>query len=99
MRESPSFKLIELIEKRGASVDYHDPFIARIPRTRAHPELSGRRSQALSADAVAAYDAVLISTDHDAIDWGGLVAAAKLVIDTRNVCERQGVGAPHVVKA
>ncbi len=99
LRESPSLKLMELIERRGARVDYHDPFIATIQMTRAYPELAGRRSQPLSPEAVSAYDAVLIATDHDEIDWAGLVANARIVIDTRNVCERNGIRAEHVVKA
>ena len=55
MRESPSLKLIELIEERGGSVDYHDPFIEVMPPTREHPHFAGRRSVA----AVAADDCVL----------------------------------------
>jgi UDP-N-acetyl-D-glucosamine dehydrogenase len=99
MRESPSLKLVELVERRGAHVDYHDPFIPEIPVTRAHPELSGRVSQPLTPAHVASYDVVLISTDHDDIDWATLVASARLVVDTRNVCQRKGVSGPNVVKA
>lgn len=98
-RESPALKLIELIERRGAKADYHDPFIATIPVTRAYPELAGRKSQSIAANAVAGYDAVLIATDHDAIDWANVVANARLVIDTRNVCQRNGIDAAYVVKA
>src|SRR5439155_2083289 len=43
-RESPSFKLIELLEQRGASCDVHDPYVPVIPSTREHPALAGRRS-------------------------------------------------------
>lgn len=98
-RESPSLKLMELIERRGARVDYHDPFIAAIPNTRAYPHFAGRPSQPLTPETIAEYDAVLIATDHDDIDWSGLVANARLVIDTRNVCQRNGLKAEHVVKA
>jgi UDP-N-acetyl-D-glucosamine dehydrogenase len=98
-RESPSLKLIELIERRGATVDYHDPFVAVIPRTREHASLAGRRSKDLSAEVVSSYDAALIATDHDSIDWPHLVRHAKLVIDTRNVCARSGAYGPNVVKA
>ena len=99
MRESPSLKLIELIEARGATVDYHDPFIPLVPRTRAHAELAGRRSVELTPAALASYDAVVISTDHDSVDWKHVVAHASLVIDTRNVCARNGIAADTVVKA
>ena len=99
MRESPSLRLIELIEERGARVDYHDPFVPVIPTTREHAELAGRRSEPLEAKLIAGYDAVLIATDHDAVDYALLVANAKLVIDTRNACARAGLSATNVVKA
>ncbi|MDX2156001.1 MAG: nucleotide sugar dehydrogenase [Hyphomicrobiaceae bacterium] len=99
IRESPSLKLTELIERRGGHVDYHDPFIPAIPVTRAHADLAGRLSVSLDPSVVATYDAVLISTDHDDIDWAGLVRSARLVVDTRNVCERNGASADNVIKA
>ena len=99
MRESPSLRLIEMIEERGAQTVYHDPHIAEIPMTREHAALAGRRSVALTAEAVAAYDAVVVATDHDAVDYRLVVENAKLVVDTRNVCARQGLMAGNVVKA
>jgi UDP-N-acetyl-D-glucosamine dehydrogenase len=99
LRESPSLKLIELLEARGAKADYHDPYIASIPSTREHAALAGRTSIALGTADLAGYDAMLIATDHDGIDYSELVGRAKLVIDTRNVCERSGLRADNVVKA
>jgi UDP-N-acetyl-D-glucosamine dehydrogenase len=99
LRESPSLTLMELLEARGAKADFHDPYIPSIPATREHAALTGRASTPLSANTVAGYDAVLIATDHDGIDYAALVGNAKLVIDTRNVCERSGVAAANVVKA
>ncbi len=99
MRESPSLKLMELIEARGAEVDYHDPYIPEIPRTRKHVELMGRRSVALDATAVSGYDAVLIATDHDNVDYRLVVENAKVVVDTRNACARAGLSDLRIVKA
>jgi UDP-N-acetyl-D-glucosamine dehydrogenase len=99
MRESPSLKLIEMIEARGAEVDYHDPFIPVIPPTREHAALAGRKSVPLEAQTVAGYDAVLIATDHDDVDYRSLVANAKAVIDTRNACRKAGIRDDKVVKA
>ncbi len=99
MRESPSLKLIELIEGRGAKTDYHDPFIPVIPMTREHAELAGRVSVALTPESIASYDAVLIATDHDDVDYGMITKHAKLVIDTRNATVRAGVMNDKVVKA
>jgi UDP-N-acetyl-D-glucosamine dehydrogenase len=99
MRESPALVLVEMLEKRGARVDYFDPFISVIPKTREHAALAGRRSQPLGAEMIGAYDAVLIATDHDAVDYRDLASHAKLVVDTRNACARAGVTGEHVVKA
>src|SRR5215213_2741678 len=54
-RESPSLKLIEIIEARGAHVGYHDPYIPSVPVTREHARLAGRRSVPLDAAVVASY--------------------------------------------
>jgi UDP-N-acetyl-D-glucosamine dehydrogenase len=86
MRESPSLKLTHLLEDRGSTVDYHDPFIPEVPMTRDHPEFAGRKSIELSAENLAGYDVVLVATDHDDVDWAHVVEHSKLVVDTRNVC-------------
>jgi UDP-N-acetyl-D-glucosamine dehydrogenase len=99
LRESPSLRIIELIEARGGRADYADPFIPVIPATREHAALAGRRSVAWNAETIAGYDAVLIATDHDGVDYALLGGHARLVIDTRNACQRAGVSGPVVVKA
>ena len=99
VRESPSFALMELLERRGTKVDYHDPFVPEVPVTREHSALAGRRSVALTPAALAGYDAVLISTDHDDIDYAALDAHARLVIDTRNAMGRRGLRSDRIVKS
>jgi UDP-N-acetyl-D-glucosamine dehydrogenase len=99
VRESPAFKIIDLLEQRAATVDYHDPFVPVIPWTREHAELAGRRSVSLTPAILAEYDAVLICTDHDIIDYGQIVGHARLVVDTRNACARAGATSERVVKA
>ena len=98
IRESPSLRLIEMIEGRGAAVDYHDPHVPVVPKTREHAALAGRNSVPLDAANVASYDAVLIATDHDAVDYPALVAVARIVVDSRNACARAGAFASNVVK-
>jgi UDP-N-acetyl-D-glucosamine dehydrogenase len=98
-RESPTLKIMELLEARGASVAYHDPFVPEIPSSREHPEFAGRRSEALTAEAARRFDAALICTDHDEVDYRLLVECCPLVVDTRNACARAGLVAPNVVKA
>lgn len=99
VRESPSLALMELLERRGARVDYHDPHVAAIPPTREHAGLAGRRSVELTAAAVAGSDAVLIATDHDAVNYALISGNAALVVDTRNVMARKGLSAANVSKA
>ncbi len=98
-RESPSLVLIEQIERRGATCDFHDSHIPTIPMTREHPSLAGRQSQALDPSMVAKYDAVLVSTDHDGVDYALIAENAQLVVDTRNVFARLGLPMDRVVKA
>jgi len=99
MRESPSLKLIELIEARGAEADYHDPHVPELPMTREHASLAGRQSMPLTPETLRRYDGVLIATDHDDVDYRLVVAHARLVVDTRNVCERLGLVNPRIFKA
>jgi UDP-N-acetyl-D-glucosamine dehydrogenase len=99
MRESPALRIMELLERQGASISYHDPYIPEIPPTREHGEFTGRRSEPLSKAALGDIDAALICTDHDSVDYQLLVEAAPLVIDTRNACARLGLLRSNVVKA
>ncbi len=84
-RESPGFVLIEELESRGAKVEFYDPYVPVIPNLREHPEMVGRRSVDFNPAAFAEYDAVLLCTDHDKVDYEAVAKHCELVIDTRNV--------------
>jgi UDP-N-acetyl-D-glucosamine dehydrogenase len=99
VRESPTFGLMELLEARGASVSFHDPHVELIPPTREHAGFTGRRSTPISPEILDAHDAVLIATDHDAVDYALVGRHARLVVDTRNAMARRGIASPNVVKA
>jgi UDP-N-acetyl-D-glucosamine dehydrogenase len=99
IRESPAFKLMELIEARGATTEFYDPNVDEIPRTRGHPELAGRRSIKWDERALRDYDLVLIATDHDGVDYAALASNAKLIVDTRNACARAGATNSNIIKA
>jgi UDP-N-acetyl-D-glucosamine dehydrogenase len=90
---------MELVEERGARAAYHDPLIPVLPPTREHAALAGRRSIALTAEALAAFDAVLVATDHDILDLPLIARHARLVVDTRNAFGRAGLSGPSIVKA
>lgn len=85
IRESPAFAVMELLEHRKATVDFHDPFVPEISPTREHAAYTGRASVPLTAEGVAGYDAVIIVTDHTTPDYDMVARHAKLVVDTRNV--------------
>jgi UDP-N-acetyl-D-glucosamine dehydrogenase len=95
-RESPSFELIHLLIERGAIVTYHDPHIPVAPSMRTWPDLPPLQSQSLTKEFLNAQDAVLIATEHSAIDYALVLKESKLLIDTRGVYQDPQ---PNVVKA
>jgi UDP-N-acetyl-D-mannosaminuronate dehydrogenase/intein/homing endonuclease len=84
-RESPAFEIIDLLLKHGADLAYHDPHIPVAPRMRSWPHLPPLRSVDISDGSLPGYDAVVIVTDHTAVDYDRVAREARLVIDTRGV--------------
>lgn len=82
-RESPSFKLMELLQRRGAVISYNDPHISTLPSMRQYdvPRLA---SEELTPEFLASQDCILIATDHSCYDWEMIVRHARLVVDTRD---------------
>jgi UDP-N-acetyl-D-glucosamine dehydrogenase len=97
-RESPALELMDLLGKKGAVVVYHDLYIPRLPPTRRYPHLR-QESQVLTADLLAAQDAVVVVTDHASYDWPWVVEHAPLVIDTRNATRAVQAHRDPIVKA
>ncbi len=94
MRESPSVEVMELIRDKGAEVAYSDPHVPVFPKMRAHKfDLT---SVELTAESLASYDAVVLTTNHDRFDYDLIKQQAKLIIDTRGVYRKP---APHIIKA
>jgi UDP-N-acetyl-D-glucosamine dehydrogenase len=81
-RESPGLTLIEMLQDRGAVVEYNDPYVPTLVPTRKHRLKMD--SIALTAKSIAGYDAVLIVTAHGNYDYDFIVENARLVLDTRN---------------
>jgi UDP-N-acetyl-D-glucosamine dehydrogenase len=86
VRESPSFRVIELLQKHGANVSYHDPFVPKTHKMRHHDVKL--QSVELNPETLRMFDAVVIVTDHDGIDYQKVVDGASLVIDTRNATRK-----------
>ncbi|MFZ2322118.1 MAG: nucleotide sugar dehydrogenase [Ignavibacteriaceae bacterium] len=96
MRESPSLKLIEILREKGAKVDYNDPYVPKLPKTRKYQY--DMASVELSKKNITKYDLVLLSTDHTNYDYKFIAANAKLILDTRNAFEKAGVKSKKVFK-
>jgi UDP-N-acetyl-D-glucosamine dehydrogenase len=79
MRESPALDVIRRLEEHGAEVTYHDPHVARYTE-----DGHERVGVTLTDEVLVRADAVVIVTDHSAIDYQRLVDKASLVVDTRN---------------
>ncbi|MGB6393065.1 MAG: nucleotide sugar dehydrogenase [Candidatus Acidiferrales bacterium] len=96
LRESPSLKLLELLTQSGAKLDYNDPYFPALHKMR-HYDYSNMRSVELKPETLAAYDCVLIATDHSGYDYDAIVRSAKLVVDTRNATRKVTQGREKVV--
>jgi UDP-N-acetyl-D-glucosamine dehydrogenase len=83
-RESPSYHLMDLLKKRGAEVGYYDPFVPVIRPSREHGHWAGTPSVPWTQESIASFDAVIISTAHDGVNYKQLAEWAPLIIDTRN---------------
>jgi UDP-N-acetyl-D-glucosamine dehydrogenase len=84
-RGSASFKIIRLLQSRGAEVAYHDPFVPTVGQIRDYPELAGMQSIAWQTERLSGFSAALILTDHDGVDYETVLREVPLVVDTRNV--------------
>src|SRR5438132_12679903 len=87
LRESPTLKIMQLLQQRGALLDYNDPYFPQLHKMR-HYNYENMKSVPLDPQTLASYDAVVIATDHSSYDYTSIVDSAKLVIDTRNATRR-----------
>ena len=81
MRESPSLELIKLLEEKGATVEYHDPFITKVKPNREYKNLIGKESKELSRD----YDCFVVATKHSCFDAKEILSFGVPIVDTRNL--------------
>ncbi len=97
-RESPSFKLMELLQAGGAVLSYNDPHIPVLPSMR-HYQVPRLASEDLTPDFLASQDCILIATDHSAYDFESIVRFAPMIVDTRNATKNVAFGREKVYKA
>ena len=99
MRESPSMRIMELLHDQHVNVDYLDPLVPIVPEMRDYPQFANKTSVSPDDVAAAGYDAIIIATDHDDVDYAALAATGIPIIDTRNVFARLGLPMATVTKA
>src|SRR6202044_2729520 len=92
LRESPALTIIELLQKEGAQVSYHDPYFPFIGKGRKY-DLQMKRTE---LEKLGQYDCIVIVTDHSDYDYKKIVGEAQLVVDTRNATK--GIDSPKVVR-
>jgi UDP-N-acetyl-D-glucosamine dehydrogenase len=83
MRESPAVKLMELLEEKGAVIDYSDPYIPIFPRM--EEVYFDLKSIELTPENIIRYDLLLLVTNHSKFDYTLIKKHAKLIVDTRGV--------------
>jgi len=98
MRESPAMKLMQLLDRAGAKLAFIDPHVPVIPPMREYGQFTDRPAMDPADLAPGCFAAVLIATDHDAIDYAALLELGCPVVDTRNAIARRGLPMTRVVK-
>jgi UDP-N-acetyl-D-glucosamine dehydrogenase len=97
MRESPSLKLIEIYREKGATVDYYDPIVPVLPKTRKYKY--DMKSVKLTKEKIKSYDLVVLSTDHSIFNYKFIAENSELIVDTRNAFETRGIKRKNIFKA
>jgi UDP-N-acetyl-D-glucosamine dehydrogenase len=90
---------MDLLAARGVVVFYFDPHVPVIKPTREHPHWAGTKSVKWSRKMISSFDAVLISTAHDVVNYQQLADWSPRIVDTRNVMAKVKVAPGKVWKA
>jgi UDP-N-acetyl-D-glucosamine dehydrogenase len=93
MRESPSVEIMEQMQHHGAVVEYSDPYVPVFPKMRRYS--FDLESVELTNDAIAAYDCIVVGTNHNDFDYDLIRSSAKLIVDTRGVYRGDGDNIVH----
>lgn len=83
-RESPTYKLMDYLSEKGATISYYDPHIPVIKKSREHAHWAGLKSIEWEKSLIEEFDVILISTDHSSVNYDELYQWSKLIVDTRN---------------
>ena len=98
-RESPSYVLMNILKERGAEVAYYDPYVPVIRPTREHAHWAGTRSVKWDQPILAGFDATIIATNHQVVNYQELADWSPCIVDTRNAMATIKTKPGHVWKA
>jgi UDP-N-acetyl-D-glucosamine dehydrogenase len=98
-RESPSYVLLDLLKARGAEAAYYDPYVPVVHLTREHAHWAGTRSVPWNRETLKGFDAVIIATNHEVINYQELADWSACIVDTRNAMAGVKVKPRQVWKA
>ncbi len=98
-RESPSYRIMELLKQRGAEVAYYDPHVPVIRPTREHPHWAGTESVTWDRPTISGFDVAVIATAHSSVNYQELADWASCIVDTRNAMTTVQVPPGKVWKA
>jgi len=84
-RESPTYEIMELLEKRGAVVSYNDPHVPVIRPGRSHHHVAGRQSQPITAS----YDVLVLCTHHREYAEVDFATLGLPLVDCRNAASKR----------
>ena len=98
VRESPALEIMELLQAKGASLSYSDPYIPRLHKMRAY-DFSHMSSLQLTENVLKDHDIAVITTDHTSFDYQFIVDHATIVVDTRNATRNVKQGRSKIVRA
>lgn len=90
---------MDLLQQRGAEVEYYDPYVPVIRRTREHAQFAGKKSGEWNRSAIQSFDLVLIATNHSCVNYRELGDWARCIVDTRNAMAGVSVASGKVWKA
>lgn len=92
LRESPALDIMRILQEKGATVNFHDGFVADLK------SFDGASHVPLTKEVIQAADCVIITTDHSRVDYDWIVSQARLILDTRNVLKHVQPGYARIIK-
>ena len=92
LRESPALDIMKILQNKGATVSFHDAFVAELA------SLDGATHVPLKPETIRAADCVIIATDHSHVDYEWVISQARLIVDTRNVTKHLAAGNGKIIK-